>query len=266
LSYFLEKHNTGKERDEETGLYYFGARYLNPQTSMWLSVDPAMGEYVPVAGKGADGLPGMGGIYNSINMHVFAYAGNNPVKYTDPDGRAAGDKFDTMDAAAIDFAVTYNDDSIRTQKEYGSSIYQDEDGKYYYTKPNVGGKYGVKMPIDYTQRKPVAVIHTHIEAPGNDNLSEQDKRLSRKLDVPSYMVAASGILIKYDESYETGSGSRDDGEILIPSNRQIPKTAEGAVDPTKSFLEDVVDRVNHWRNFDVVPSHYPRDGHWPRIQ
>jgi RHS repeat-associated protein len=34
---------TGKERDSETGLYYYGARYLNPQTGMWLSTDPAMG-------------------------------------------------------------------------------------------------------------------------------------------------------------------------------------------------------------------------------
>jgi RHS repeat-associated protein len=40
---------TGKEWDSETGLYYFGARYLNPQTSMWLSADPAMGEYIPQA-------------------------------------------------------------------------------------------------------------------------------------------------------------------------------------------------------------------------
>ena len=29
-----------KELDEETGLYYYGARYLNPTSGMWLSVDP----------------------------------------------------------------------------------------------------------------------------------------------------------------------------------------------------------------------------------
>jgi RHS repeat-associated protein len=28
-----------KELDEETGLYYYGARYLNPTSGMWLSVD-----------------------------------------------------------------------------------------------------------------------------------------------------------------------------------------------------------------------------------
>jgi hypothetical protein len=29
----------------------------------------------------------MGGVYNYINLHVYHYAGNNPVKLTDPDGR-----------------------------------------------------------------------------------------------------------------------------------------------------------------------------------
>ncbi|MBE6330633.1 MAG: hypothetical protein E7072_11090 [Bacteroidales bacterium] len=29
-----------KELDNETGLYYYGARYLNPTNGIWLSVDP----------------------------------------------------------------------------------------------------------------------------------------------------------------------------------------------------------------------------------
>jgi hypothetical protein len=45
-----------------------------------------MGEYVPSPGTKMSDLPGMGGIYNTINFHSFAYAGNNPIKYTDPDG------------------------------------------------------------------------------------------------------------------------------------------------------------------------------------
>jgi len=72
---------TGKELDEETGLYYYGARYLDPKYSRWLSGDPAITDYM--AGTSA----GEGGIYNTVNLSAYHYAGNNPVKYVDPDGR-----------------------------------------------------------------------------------------------------------------------------------------------------------------------------------
>ena len=85
---------TGKEMDEETGLYYYGARYLDPKYSRWLSGDPALGEYIPKAPiddeakKHNENLPGMGGVFNVVNLHLYHYAGNNPVKYEDPDGKA----------------------------------------------------------------------------------------------------------------------------------------------------------------------------------
>ena len=81
------------EMDEETGLYYYGARYLDPKYSRWLSGDPALGDYIPKASindeakKHNENLPGMGGVYNTVNLHLYHYAGNNPVKYTDSDGK-----------------------------------------------------------------------------------------------------------------------------------------------------------------------------------
>jgi RHS repeat-associated protein len=84
---------TGKERDEETGLYYYGARYLDGKASMWLSADPALGDYIPSAPVNDEArerngnLLGMGGVFSTINLHLYHYAGNNPVKYTDPDGK-----------------------------------------------------------------------------------------------------------------------------------------------------------------------------------
>ena len=95
---FLPYKFTAKELDEETGLYYYGARYLDPKYSRWLSTDPALGEYM--SGSSA----GCGGACNSVNLNLYHYAGNNPVRYTDPtgmwidngDGTFTAEKDDTL--------------------------------------------------------------------------------------------------------------------------------------------------------------------------
>jgi len=58
---------SGKERDEETGLLYFGARYQDSKYGIWYSVDP-LAEKHP-------------------NISSYVYCADNPVKYVDPDGR-----------------------------------------------------------------------------------------------------------------------------------------------------------------------------------
>ena len=56
---------TGKERDEESGLYYHGARYYAPWLGRWTSADPA-------------------GMTNGTNLYL--YTSNNPVGKRDPTG------------------------------------------------------------------------------------------------------------------------------------------------------------------------------------
>ncbi|MCQ2210952.1 MAG: RHS repeat-associated core domain-containing protein [Paludibacteraceae bacterium] len=55
-----------KELDSETGLYYYGARYLDPSEAMWLSVDPLFEKYV--------------------GMSPYGYCAGNPVRLVDVDG------------------------------------------------------------------------------------------------------------------------------------------------------------------------------------
>ncbi len=57
----------GKEFDQETGLYYYRARYINPVTSLWYGVDPL-----------AENYPNIGG---------DVYCAGNSIKLTDTDGR-----------------------------------------------------------------------------------------------------------------------------------------------------------------------------------
>ena len=57
----------GKQFDEETGLYYYGARYMNPVASIWYGVDP-------LAEK-----------YKSIGAYVYCSA--NPIRLIDSDGK-----------------------------------------------------------------------------------------------------------------------------------------------------------------------------------
>ena len=56
---------TAKEKDEETGLYYHGARYYAPWLGRWTSCDPA-------------------GVEDGLNL--YAYVHDNPVRHLDPKG------------------------------------------------------------------------------------------------------------------------------------------------------------------------------------
>ncbi|MCY9877328.1 SpvB/TcaC N-terminal domain-containing protein [Vibrio natriegens] len=69
---------TGKELDEATGLYYFGARYYDPRTSVWQSPDPVLAKY-------ADGKVNKG-LYNPQNLSLYTYTFNNPVVLKDHEG------------------------------------------------------------------------------------------------------------------------------------------------------------------------------------
>jgi RHS repeat-associated protein len=56
---------TGKERDEESGLYYYGARYYAPWIGRWISCDPL-------------GL--------NAEANLFVYCTGNPISRSDPSG------------------------------------------------------------------------------------------------------------------------------------------------------------------------------------
>ena len=77
---FIEERNNvwntpylfnAKEFDEETGMYYYGARYYESRLSLWMSTDPLEEEYP--------------------NITTYGFCHNNPLILIDPDGM--GDYF-----------------------------------------------------------------------------------------------------------------------------------------------------------------------------
>ena len=60
-----------KEFDEETGLYYYGARYYDPRLSLWISTDPLQEKYP--------------------NVVTYCFVYDNPLMYIDPTGMGPED-------------------------------------------------------------------------------------------------------------------------------------------------------------------------------
>jgi RHS repeat-associated protein len=71
---FPQYHFTGKERDTESGLDYFGARYYASSMGRFMSPDPSQLAYADPT--------------NPQSLNLYSYALNNPVINTDPSGLA----------------------------------------------------------------------------------------------------------------------------------------------------------------------------------
>jgi RHS repeat-associated protein len=67
---------TGKERDAESGLDYFGARYYASSIGRWMSPDWS---------KTPQGVPYVD-LANPQSLNLYEYVGNNPLSRFDPDG------------------------------------------------------------------------------------------------------------------------------------------------------------------------------------
>ena len=75
-----------KEFDEETGMYYYGARYYEPRLSLWVSVDP-ISNYDPRNNENYLDGEHNNGVYNSYNFFPYEYCYQNPLHYIDPNGK-----------------------------------------------------------------------------------------------------------------------------------------------------------------------------------
>ena len=127
---FHPSNFTGKERDEETGFGYFGARYMDHELmTMWLSVDPMSDKYPSIS--------------------PYAYCAWNPVRLVDPDGNEAMTNDDwyksTTKNSNGDYSVFWSPENAQTISVNGetytnigsSYIHSTEQGVTFYEQNSV---------------------------------------------------------------------------------------------------------------------------------
>ena len=175
----------GKQFDEETGLYYYGARYLNPVAGIWYGVDSLAEKYMTIG--------------------AYVYCVSNPIRFLDFIGKEPGDFFESMDLAAIDFGKYYNVSSIKENREYATLIYETKDRwgniAYSYNTPSKGTQNSSKPSTDGLPKDAIvrAIAHTHGEDLANydnENFSPTDIEAYKNFD--GYIVTPKGKLKHYN--------------------------------------------------------------------
>ena len=116
---FIEERNNtwntpylfnAKEFDEETGMYYYGARYYEPRLSLWMSTDPMEEKY--------------------SWLSSYCYTSNNPIKYIDPTGR---DYDEIVDGQSITLkAVIFVTRDSYNEAKASAEILNQQSGKWTY--------------------------------------------------------------------------------------------------------------------------------------
>ena len=114
---FIEERNNvwntpylfnAKEFDEETGLYYYGARYYEPRISLWMTTDPLEEEYP--------------------NIITYGFCHNNPVVLVDPDGM--GDYYNKN-------GIWLGNDGKKDNLAYLADVVLDKDGSKHFQNATV---------------------------------------------------------------------------------------------------------------------------------
>ena len=168
----------GKELDTETGLYYYGARYMNPVTSIWYGVDP-MAEKYP-------------------NISAYLYCHANPTRLIDPNGE--------------DIEVVQNKDKTYTitggTLNKDNNIYIMQDGK------RTGEILGQTLtPYSFFSSDNKVVVGANINPNDNSGQNFFDKEIANgKIDLIQYIGNARGGQ-KYD--FKTRGMNVNRGKITV---------------------------------------------------
>jgi len=196
---FAEQHSdwdspykfNGKEMDNETGLYYYGARYYDPKVSIWMGVDPQAGKY-PF-------------------LSPYVYVANNPVLNVDNNGGKIWISFEVKN--------WFGRTKIQAVEYSETRLYGIADGNEYTGKNN----YVIKVRNDLIQ---LSTDNTELCKRIND-LDKSDKiHIIRMTDYPGQGNShTADILEDRNKGVRTGSLVKydPDNKTTVRGTRRTPR-------------------------------------------
>ncbi|NDP28848.1 MAG: RHS repeat-associated core domain-containing protein [Flavobacterium sp.] len=174
----------GKELDRETNLSYYGARYLDLKTSLWLNVDPL-----------AEKFP---------SMSPYNFCFNNPLMFVDPDGRAPDWHEDANNKNVL---IKDKGDNAETLREYVNKNNKDADLTKSASETLYSSMKDNKVNIDKLNPETLGKNLFGLNYPGGNNPKKYngDSDYSVKpteIEVPAYIHDKD-----YDEINAVGGGA-----------------------------------------------------------
>lgn len=171
---FIEERNNvwntpylfnAKEFDEETGMYYYGARYYEPRLSLWISPDP------------------LGEIFS--NSTSYRYGKNNPLRFIDPTGLFETEA-EAQEYADINFP--------------GAEVHQDTKSQQWFVSLNEEGtaayKTGLVLTRDFGPNNPYKMWNSGLNTTVTAFSIAQGTKL-QLIDYATKGATSSSSLTKY---------------------------------------------------------------------
>ena len=210
----------GKELDEETGLYYYGARYMQPVASVWYGTDPLAEKYP--------------------NVSPYCYTLSNPVRFIDPDGMETH--------VALNTDGTYRVIGGELNKDRNIYLYhKDKDGKYTIRGESIGITTSTTSfyNADANNGEGAWAVGSIINTKDNSGRNFLNKMMSKDITLDEYMDKArnnhefdfkvtngENKIISKDDIYKyrgMSIGKTVFGQTIYTSARDVGNIAAGIV-------------------------------------
>jgi RHS repeat-associated protein len=249
---------TGKERDSESGLDNFGARYDSSQYGRFMSVDP-------------DNESGLDHMEDPQSWNGYAYVRNNPLVLTDPDGmnyRVCDDKGENCANLTNEQFAQYRQDSGNISMRASGDLYAGDTkvgNASYYDETNADGAAhiaGSQLVINEFAKQ--AAINATIGAIGRGiGLGIEAVQAARAASAAEELAEVSNLATKAAATVGNQTarvGSKEAAaaaakEFLGPGAEQITDRTTGAAsgwksaDGTRVVIDSHADQVGEHMNF-----------------